>query len=94
MWQKVSNWKHRFLSQAGQEELIKAVLQAIPVYTMSPFRLPKSLCKDLEMLIANFWWGLKDNEPKLHLMNWMRMGKSKVSGSLGFKNLQVSMLRF
>lgn len=68
--------------------LIKVVLQALSVYTMSLFRLPKSLCKDLEMLMANFWWGLKDNVPKLHWMNWMRMGKPKVSGGLGFINLQ------
>lgn len=54
VWQRVSNWKNRFLSQAGREVLVKASLQAIHVYTMSLFRLPKSLCNKLEMLMTNF----------------------------------------
>lgn len=44
IWQKLNNWKNNFLSQVGKEVLIKAVLKAIPIYTMSLYQLPKSLC--------------------------------------------------
>ena len=49
-------WR-KLLSQAEREILIKAVVQAIPTYTMSCFKLPIGLCNELESLIRKFWWG-------------------------------------
>lgn len=39
------------LSSAGQEVMIKAVLQAIPCYIMSCFLLPKNVVHTLESVI-------------------------------------------
>lgn len=47
VWQKINNWKNTFLSSTGKEVMIKVVLQAIPTYTMSVFKLSKKMCKDL-----------------------------------------------
>jgi hypothetical protein len=52
---KLHNWKSRLLSLAGKEVLLKAVVQAIPTYSMSVFLLPVSLCKDLNQLMQSFW---------------------------------------
>ena len=49
---KIAGWKQRFLSQAGKEVLIKAVIQTIPMYTMCVFRLPVSFCKDIDAAVA------------------------------------------
>ena len=57
VWRKLQGWEEKLLSQAGREVLIKAVVQAIPTYTMSCFKLPIGLCTELESLIRKFWWG-------------------------------------
>jgi hypothetical protein len=53
--QKLGNWKVKFLSQAGKEVLLKAVVQAIPTYSMGVFQLPISLCKEINKLMQEFW---------------------------------------
>lgn len=62
-----SSGKGNFFSQGGKDVLIKAVALAIPNYTMSVFRLPASLCHDLQSLIARFWWGGDDSKRKTSL---------------------------
>ena len=57
LWDKLQDWKEKLLSQASKEVLLKVVVQAIPSFTMSCFRLPMGLCHDIEMLIRKFWWG-------------------------------------
>jgi hypothetical protein len=47
IWKRLNDWKLKFLSQAGKEILLKAVIQAIPTYNMSIFLLPKGLCADI-----------------------------------------------
>jgi hypothetical protein len=83
---KLNNWKSKLLSLAGKEILIKAVVQAIPTYSMSVFLLPVSLCKDLNHLMQFFWWGHLCNDSKIHWMSWSRMGRAKIAG-LGFRDL-------
>jgi hypothetical protein len=59
VWNRLNDWKVKFLSQAGKEILIKAVVQAIPTYSMSVFLLPNTLCKKLNWLMQRFWWGIR-----------------------------------
>lgn len=57
VWQRVQGWEGRLLSKAGKEILIKAVTQAIPIYTMIVFQLPIGTCKEMNRWIEGFWWG-------------------------------------
>ena len=66
VWRKLQGWKEKMLSQARKEVLLKAVVQAIPTFAMSCFRLPISLCQDIEMLICKFWWGQRGDRRKIH----------------------------
>jgi len=53
---KLEVWKESLLSKGGNEILLKIVIQAIPQYAMSIFRIPTSICKSIEQKVARFWW--------------------------------------
>ena len=59
IWMKLHGWESKLLSQVGSEILIKVVAQALPTYTMSCFKLPLTLCNEIEALIRKFF-GVKD----------------------------------
>ena len=61
--QRIHGWMEKQLATGGKEILLKAVAQAIPVFAMSVFCLPKGICKEITDVIAQFWWG-DDEEHK------------------------------
>lgn len=69
---KVQSWNRRTLPQASKEILIKSVAQATPMYPMMCFKMPKSLCADLDTVIGKFWWENGEN-------------RGKCTGGLGIK---------
>jgi hypothetical protein len=87
IWAKLNGWKEKFLTHAGKEVLLKAVIQAIPTYTMSVFRIPKALTKDISAMMGKFWWSFKENSNKISWMAWRRMGRSKDLGGLGYRDI-------
>jgi hypothetical protein len=52
--QRINGWKEKQLSIGGKEILLKAVAQAIPVYAMSVFLIPKGVCKKMMDAISKF----------------------------------------
>ena len=60
----MQGWKEKLLSQAGKEVMIKAVVQSIPTYLMSVFKLLVGLRKDIEAMIQKFWWGQGETKKK------------------------------
>ncbi|XP_042983363.1 uncharacterized protein LOC122312776 [Carya illinoinensis] len=89
VWQKLQVWKGNLLSQGGREVLIKAVAMSIPTYAMSCFLFPKTLCHELEMMMAKFWWGDHSRENKIHWCRWEKLCVSKFQGGMGFRDLHL-----
>ena len=58
-------WKGNMLSKASKEVLIKAVIQAIPTYTMGVFLLPMKLRNELNSMRGQFWWGNIGHDHKI-----------------------------
>lgn len=85
---KIEGWKLRTLSPAGKEVLIKSVAMAVPAYPMACFKFPVSICNEINSALGNFWWGYNDTGPKLHWKSWAHMGKSKMEGGMGFRDLR------
>lgn len=82
---KLEGWRSRLLSQDGKATLIKSVALAMPTYTMLTFRIPKSVCLDLDSIARRFWWGAKKATVSyLVLKSWDKLCKPKDNGGLGF----------
>ena len=70
--------------------LIKSVIQAIPTYSMSCFKLPKGLIQEIETLIRKFWWGYGGDNRKIHWVRWERLCEVKEVRGMGFKEIEKS----
>ncbi|KAH1106130.1 hypothetical protein J1N35_009898 [Gossypium stocksii] len=84
---KINNWSIRHISQGGREVFIKAVLQAIPTYSMACFLLPKSFCVELENIMSSFWWRNNHGKRGLHWCEWKSLCATKEEGGMGFRHL-------
>ena len=69
--------------------MIKAVVQAIPTYIMGVFKLPMSVCDDLNRMVRNFWWGSVEGKRKTHWMAWNNIQAHKMKGGLGFRDFRL-----
>ncbi|XP_024634347.2 uncharacterized protein [Medicago truncatula] len=94
VWQKINSWSSKCLSKAGREVMIKSVLQSIPSYIMSIFRLPNQLLDEIEKMMNTFWWGHGGSNNKgfsnnkgLNWLSWEKLSVHKNDGDMGFKDL-------
>ena len=72
-----------------QKVLIKSIIQAIPSFALSCFKIPIGLCNEIEVLIRKFWWSERGNGWKIHWLKWDEMTKSKMVGGMGFRDLAM-----
>ncbi|CAM8982614.1 unnamed protein product [Rhodiola kirilowii] len=87
---KIVDWKTKILSRAGREVLIKAVIQAIPLYAMSCFKVPTTLCKKIASYILGFWW--QNGSSHSRGIHWLKadiLFLEKQLGGLGFRKLNL-----
>jgi hypothetical protein len=86
--QKINGWKEKLLSIGGKEILLKAVAQAVSVYAMSVFLIPKGVCKRMMDAISQFWWGDDENSKHMHWFAWWKLCYPKKEGGMGFRDFQ------
>lgn len=85
--QRSVSWSSKRLSGAGKMVMIKSVLSSMPSHSMTCFKLPQSVCANIQSILTRFWW---DSEPEKHKMSWIsweNMAKPKRKGGLGFKDI-------
>ncbi|KAM0008293.1 putative RNA-directed DNA polymerase [Helianthus debilis subsp. tardiflorus] len=91
---RLAKWKSHILSIGGRVVIIKSVLESLPTYFFSLYKVPKKVVSDLESLIKSFLWG-GSVEEKMHWVNWDRVARHKKEGGLGLcklKEVNISLL--
>lgn len=89
VWKRVQGYMEKLLSGSGKEILIKSVIQALPIYSMSVFKLPRGLCEHITSLVRNFWWGSKAGQRKTAWVAWDAITMPKYKGGLGFRDMEI-----
>ncbi|VFQ85765.1 unnamed protein product [Cuscuta campestris] len=86
---RITSWYSRKLNQMGRLILIKHVLSSIPLHLVAAQTLPKSIIKCLNGLMANFFWGARDDGHKCHWRRWTRLCLPFEEGGLGLRDLNL-----
>lgn len=87
---RLAVWKSKFLSLGGRLTLLNSVLSAIPTYWMLIFKLPCWVIKRIDKIRRDFLWSGPDpQQPKIRLVSWTRLCRSKDQGGWGFLNLNT-----
>ncbi|GKB18467.1 putative RNA-directed DNA polymerase, eukaryota, reverse transcriptase zinc-binding domain protein [Tanacetum coccineum] len=84
---RLSLWKARLLSVRGRLTLIKSVLGSLPLYFMSLYMVPISVCKKLESMRNHFFIGADMGEKKMMWVRWKKCLASKNMGGLGIGSI-------
>ncbi|XP_070672091.1 uncharacterized protein [Malus domestica] len=64
--ERINEWAEQFLLVVGKEVLLKSVATALSDYTMSCFQLPVQLAREIEQVIAHFWWRDQKTQKGIH----------------------------
>jgi len=93
MWKRVYGWSDKSLSRAGKEILLKSVVQAIPIYIMSCFQIPVGICDKMRSIVSNYWWGIENENKKLHWRSWEWLTAPKALGGMGFRDMEQYLIK-
>lgn len=64
---KLASWKRDSLNQAGRLSLIKSTLDSLPIYWFSLHKVHVGVCKQLEKIRRDFFWGNVSEEGGIYV---------------------------
>ncbi|XP_050878153.1 uncharacterized mitochondrial protein AtMg00310-like [Lathyrus oleraceus] len=69
--------------------LMNAVISAIIVYTMSFYKAPSKVMKEITSIHNNFSWNNTGEKRNVHCISWTKVCKDKEDGGLRAKNISM-----
>ena len=64
----------------GKEILIKSIAQAVSVFAMMVFKIPKNICKGITSAISQFQWGDDNDQKRIDWQQWWKLCMPKGKG--------------
>ncbi|MFS7991078.1 putative RNA-directed DNA polymerase [Helianthus anomalus] len=84
---RLALWKASVLSIGGRVTLIKSVLQSLPIYFFSLFKVPAGVISQLEAIMRKFLWGGSGEGRRMSWVSWDCVTSPINSGGLGIRKL-------
>ncbi|CAK8537008.1 unnamed protein product [Lathyrus sativus] len=84
---RLLGWKNRFLSLGGRITLLKSVLCSLYIFTLSFFKMPSAVSKEVNKILSDFLWGSVEERRKIHWVSWKKVCLPIDKGGLGMKYL-------
>eukprot|EP00253_Pinus_taeda_P014695 PITA_14695 len=84
---RLNIWSHRYLSRAGRLVLVKAVLEATPVFWMALAWIPRSILARLQQTCNRYLWNGNQEKRIYAWVVWKKIATPKKWGGWGLKDL-------
>jgi len=85
---KISGWEARTLSLAGRYILVQSVLSQLAIYWVHLFYIPAPIIYKMKSYAANFLWGGKSGQTKIHLVKMKSLTIPKKMGGWGLLDMR------
>lgn len=84
---KGRSYNSKYISLSGRMVILKAALNAIPIYWMNLFKAPAGIISQIEKQYRAFLWGHEERGQKATWIPWELVCKSKAQGGLGMGHI-------
>ncbi|GJV21152.1 uncharacterized protein Tco_1370172 [Tanacetum coccineum] len=85
---RVNDWRNKFLSLAGQLQLVRSVLSFTHIYWASVFILPVRIISELEQLVKGFLWCQGEMKKGKAKVAWEVVCLPQREGGLGIRRIE------
>ncbi|KAK6777637.1 hypothetical protein RDI58_024355 [Solanum bulbocastanum] len=82
---RITGWQSKLLSYGGKATLIKHVLQSIPIHILSATAPPSTVLKQIQGILADFFWGWRNDKKKYHWTSWKNLSFPYDEGGIGVR---------
>jgi hypothetical protein len=86
---KLFSWGNKYLSLGGRIVLLNSVLNAIPIFYLSFFKMPVGVAKKIKRIQREFLWGGTEGGRKINWVSWKVVCLPKEVGGLGVRDVSV-----
>lgn len=86
---KLETWKGKWLSSTGRLMMVKSVLFALLVFSMTCLRLPSNIEEDLIKIMRNFLWNGLEDKRKFPSIALNKVSQLKSAGGAGIRQIYL-----